>query len=69
MVLWSVLLRNRLYQDEDFVCKVSASWLVTPVSLLVKAGSHESVHVETKLHLSKHRKVENKLLLVCSHKS
>lgn len=47
----------------------SASWLVTPVSLLVEAGSPKSVHVETKLHLSKHWKVGKELLSVRSHKS
>lgn len=69
MVLWSVLLCNGLFQDEDFVCKVSESWLVTLVSLLVEAGSQESAHVEPKLHLSKHQKVGKELLSVCSHKS
>lgn len=47
---------------------VSASWLVAPVSSLVEAGSPPSVHVETKLHLSKHWKVEKELPSVHSHK-
>lgn len=48
---------------------VSVSWLVAPVSSLLGAGSPQSVLVETKLHLSKHWKVEKELLSVHSHKS